>query len=320
MPACITVLAGLTGTGSWHEILRNSSAIASFFQATTPGAATTASLTALSPLTVLLVSLLAGFVGAMSGMGGGIILIPALTFLGVDIKHAIALSILSVIATSSGSASAYVRDHITNLKVGMFLEMFTIGGALAGAGITLAISPRPLFVAFGLVLLGSWFTLLFAGHESWYNGPQDRLSRWLELEGSYYDTALQQTIEYRAHRAYLGAPLMFGAGMIAGLLGIGAGAVKVLIHDLVMGLPPKVSTTTSNLIIGVTALAGASVYLIAGLINPGLAAPAILGIVAGAFLGTRLLVRLTNQSVRRFFLGILIVLAVEMIVRGIRGA
>ena len=266
------------------------------------------------------VSILAGFVGAMSGMGGGIVLIPALTLLGVNIKHAIAISILSVIATSSGSASAYVRDHITNLKVGMFLEMFTIVGALVGAGITLASSPRPLFIAFGCVLLGSWVALLAAGHMSWQGSPaQDAVSRWLELEGSYYDQVLGQTIRYTARRAHLGALLMFGAGIIAGLLGIGAGAVKVLIHDLVMGLPPKVSTTTSNLIIGVTALAGTSVYLAAGLINPGLAAPVILGVVFGAFLGTRLLVRLSNKSVRSFFLVVLLVLAVEMMVRGLRG-
>jgi len=266
------------------------------------------------------VSVLAGFVGAMSGMGGGIILIPALTLLGVDIKHAIAISILSVIATSSGSASAYVRDHITNLKVGMFLEMFTILGALAGAAITLASSPRPLYIAFGLVLLGSWIALLVVGDdESWHAGPQDSISRWLELEGSYYDSSAGRVIHYRARRAYLGAPLMFGAGVIAGLLGIGAGAVKVLIHDLVMGLPPKVSTTTSNLIIGVTALAGTSVYLVHGLIHPGLAAPVVVGIVIGAILGTRTLVRLSNKSVRKFFLIVLIILAVEMIVRGIRG-
>ena len=265
------------------------------------------------------VSLLAGFVGAMSGMGGGVILIPALTLLGVDIKHAIAVSILSVIATSSGSASAYVRDHITNLKVGMFLEMFTIVGALAGAAITLASSPRPLYIAFGCVLLGSWIALLAVGHRSWNEGTQDSFSRWLELEGSYYDQSMGKTVHYKARRAYFGAPLMFGAGVIAGLLGIGAGAVKVLIHDLVMGLPPKVSTTTSNLIIGVTALAGTSVYLVAGMIDPGLVAPVVLGVVAGAFLGTRLLVRLSNQAVRRFFLVVLIALATEMIVRGIRG-
>lgn len=266
------------------------------------------------------IAILSGFVGAMSGMGGGIILIPALTLLGVDIKHAIAISILSVIATSSGSASAYVRDHITNLKVGMFLEMFTIVGALVGARITLTSSARPLYITFGIVLLGSWTTLLVAGHESW-GGPsaQDAVTRWLELEGGYPDQALGATVKYKARRAYLGAPLMFGAGIIAGLLGIGAGALKVLIHDLVMGLPPKVSTTTSNLIIGVTALAGTSVYLDSGLIHPGLAAPVVLGVILGAFLGTRLLVRLSNQTVRRLFLIVLLVLAVEMIVRGIRG-
>lgn len=266
------------------------------------------------------ISLLAGFVGAMSGMGGGVVLIPALTFLGIDIKHAIAISIVSVIATSSGSASAYVRDRITNLKVGMFLEMFTIVGALVGAAITLASTQRPLFIIFGLVLLASWGTLLWHRHEDWRPVThQDRFSHWLELEGSYYDQAVGQTILYRGTHAYLGGPLMFGAGLIAGLLGIGAGALKVLIHDLVMGLPPKVSTTTSNLIIGVTALAGASVYLAVGLIDPGLAAPVILGVVLGAFIGTRLLVRLTNQTVRHFFLVVLLLLGVEMIVRGIRG-
>lgn len=262
------------------------------------------------------VAVLAGFVGAMSGMGGGIVLIPALTLLGIDIKHAIAISILSVIATSSGSASAYVRDHITNLKVGMFLEMFTIVGALVGARITLAASRGPLYIAFGVVLLSSWAALLLAG-KGWHTGEQDAVTRWLELEGSYPDQALGAVIEYKGRRAYFGAPMMFGAGIIAGLLGIGAGALKVLIHDLVMGLPPKVSTTTSNLIIGVTALAGTSVYLFAGLINPGLAAPVILGVVAGAFAGTRLLVRLSNQSVRYFFLFVLLILGIEMIVRGL---
>jgi uncharacterized protein len=265
-------------------------------------------------------SVLAGFIGAMGGMGGGVILIPALTFLGVGIKHAIAISILSVIATSSGSASAYVRDHITNLKVGMFLEMFTIVGAIAGARITLASSPRPLYFVFGAVLLGAWIALLLGKRPSWRKvKEQDAFTRWLELEGSYPDFATGKIVAYKARRAYLGGPLMFGAGIVAGLLGIGAGAVKVLIHDLVMGLPPKVSTTTSNLIIGVTALAGTSVYLSAGLINPGLAVPVILGVVAGAFLGTRVLVRLTNRSVRIFFLVILLVLAAEMIARGLRG-
>lgn len=269
---------------------------------------------------LLPVSVLAGFIGAMSGMGGGVVLIPALTLLGVPIKQAIAISILSVIATSSGAASAYIRDHITNLKVGMFLEMFTIVGALAGAHLALGASPRLLFITFGLVLFGSWSALLVAEHIGWHaNARQDALSRWLELEGSYYDQAHAETIVYKGRRAYLGAPLMFGAGLTAGLLGIGAGALKVLIHDLVMGLPPKVSTTTSNMVIGVTALAGAGVYLAAGLIVPSLAAPVILGAVVGAFLGTRLLVRISNQAVRRFFLVVLLVLAAEMLAHGVRG-
>ena len=269
---------------------------------------------------LFLISIVAGFIGAMSGMGGGVVLIPALTFFGMDIKRAIAISIVSVIATSSGSASAYVRDRITNLTVGMFLEMFTIVGALVGAAITLVSAQRPLFFAFGIVLLGSW-AALFAErkHAGQAVTRQDPFSHWLELDGSYDDQAIRQTIRYEGTRAYLGGPCMFGAGIVAGLLGIGAGALKVLVIDLIMGLPPKVSTTTSNLITGVTALAGTSVYLAAGLIDPGLAAPVMLGVLVGALVGTRLLVRLSNQAVRRFFQVILAVMAVEMIVRGIRG-
>ncbi|MCL4487688.1 MAG: sulfite exporter TauE/SafE family protein [Chloroflexi bacterium] len=275
----------------------------------------------MSFFTVLLVSIVAGFVGAMGGMGGGVVLIPALTLIGVDIKQAIAISIVSAIATSSGSASAYVKDRITNLKVGMFLEMFTIVGALVGAAITLIAPRQPLFIVFGLVLLLTWYALFRQRNEQWRPvAHQDKLSHWLELEGSYYDQAADETLDYRGARAYFGGPMMFGAGVIAGLLGIGAGALKVLIHDLVMGLPPKVSTTTSNLIIGVTTLAGTSVYLAAGYVNPGLTAPVIVGVVGGAFLGTRLLVHLTNARVRVFFLVVLLILGVEMILRGIGGA
>jgi len=168
--------------------------------------------------------------------------------------------------------------------------------------------------------LASWLALWLQRNEAWQPiASHDRFSRWLELAGGYDDRACGERIEYRAGRAALGGPLMFGAGVIAGLLGIGAGALKVLIHDLVMGLPPKVSTTTSNLIIGVSALAGTSVCLAAGLIDPGLAAPVVLGVTAGAYVGTRILVRVTNETVRRIFLAVLIVLAIEMIVRGIRG-
>lgn len=268
---------------------------------------------------LLLISIIAGLVGSMTGMGGGVILVPALTFLGIDIKHAIAASMISVIATSSGSAAAYVKEHITNLKIGMFLEMFTILGAIIGASITLAAGRGMLTVLFGIVLIASSGTVLLAEPKASNPVRQDRFSKWLELTGSYYDQADRKNIEYRASRAYLGGPLMFGAGLIAGLLGIGAGALKVLIFDIVMGLPTKVSTTTSNLIIGVTALAGSSVYLSAGLIKPGLVAPVALGVVIGALAGTRLLVRLKSTTVRALFTTVLIVLGVQMILHGIHG-
>jgi uncharacterized membrane protein YfcA len=272
------------------------------------------------PESLFLVSIVAGFVGAMSGMGGGVVLIPALTLLGMPIKQAIAVSIVSVVATSSGAASAYVRDRLTNLKVGMFLEMFTITGALLGASLTLIVPEQPLYVAFGVVVLATWSTLLFRRTERLPDAAeQDRLTRWLAADDTYVDAASGRTIHYYPVRAYLGGPLMVGAGLIAGLLGVGAGSIKVLIFDVAMGLPAKVATTTSNLIIGVTALAGTSVYLAAGLIDPGLAAPVILGVLLGALVGTRLLVRLRNQVIRRFFLVVLLVLGLEMVVRGVLG-
>jgi len=268
---------------------------------------------------LIIISIIAGLVGSMTGMGGGVILVPALTFFGVDIKHAIAASMISVIATSSGSAAAYVREHITNLKVGMFLEMFTILGAILGASITLVSERGLLTILFGTVLIASSGIVLIFGHRCSIIAQQDRLSRWLELTGSYHDQAEHRLVEYQASRSYLGGPLMLGAGLIAGLLGIGAGALKVLIFDVVMGLPTKVSTTTSNLIIGVTALAGSSVYLSAGLIKPGLVAPIALGVVIGASAGTVLLVRLRSETVRGLFTAVLILLGVEMILRGIHG-
>src|SRR5262245_11352628 len=173
----------------------------------------------MSFVSLFFMSIFAGFIGAMSGMGGGIVLIPALTFLGLDIKHAIALSMVSVIATSSGAASAYVRDRVTNLKVGMFLEMFTIVGALVGASITVVSAQRPLFILFGVVLLASWATLFLQRHEEWRPATsQDALSHWLELEGEYEDQAVGRRIHYQGVRAALGGPLMFGAGLVAGLL------------------------------------------------------------------------------------------------------
>ena len=266
------------------------------------------------------VSIAAGLVGALSGMGGGVVLIPVLTACGVDIKRAIPLSIISMIVISNSASASYVRRHLPNLRVSAFLEIFAIIGSLTGASITLISGRRLLFFLCGGIILSSWVILWRQRQEIWKPlTEQDAMSRTLSLEGSYYDYGEKKTIAYRAHRPYVGGPLMFGAGMVSGLLGIGGSAFTVLIHDLVMRLPPKVSLTTSNLIIGAMALAGVSIYLEAGLIDPRLVVPVILGAPLGAWAGSKLLVNFTNRVVHIIFLSILVVLGIEMIMHGIRG-
>ncbi|MFN2147758.1 MAG: sulfite exporter TauE/SafE family protein [Anaerolineales bacterium] len=273
----------------------------------------------MSFITLILISSLAGLIGALGGMGGGTLLIPALTALGMDIKHAIAISMVSVIATSSGAAAAYVHDRLTNLRAGMFLEMFTILGAIAGASLTIALPQRPLFIAFGAVLILSWASTTWRRRQ---DDPKpekaaDHFTAALGLAGSYYDLADRTQIEYQPQRAGVAGPTMLLVGAVAGLFGVGAGALKVLVLEEILKLPTKVATSTSNLIIGVTALAGSSVYLAAGLIDPGTTAPVILGVLAGALVGTRLLNRLSNRRAQQLFMMILLVLGGEMILRGV---
>ena len=269
---------------------------------------------------LFIIAIFAGLVGSMSGQGGGVILIPALTFLGFDIKQAIAISSLSVISISTAAAPGYLRRHMPNFNTGAFLEACAIVGALGGALITLASGKRILFFLCGSILLTSWLVLRKPREQS--PKPivhQDALSQWLRLEGSYYDNVEGRTIAYRGTHAALAGLLTFGAGLITGLLGIGGSALIVLILEGVMRLPTKVSLTTSNLIIGVVALAGANVYLEAGLINLWLVPPVILGAPLGALIGSRFLVHLENQKARAIFFGVLVILGIEMIVHGIRG-
>jgi uncharacterized membrane protein YfcA len=270
--------------------------------------------------TVFLIAIFAGLFGALTGLGGGTVMVPALTYLGVDIKLAIAASMVSVIATSCSSAAIYVRQGLVNLKTGMFLEMFTIFGAVIGASITLITGSGLLFVVFGGILIFAGILLFIRDRIARKHvsaDQQDRLSQFLDLAGSYKDRAEDRRIAYFPTRAGLGGPLMILAGMISGLLGIGAGAFKVLVQDLIMGIPTKVSTSTSNMIIGVTALAGSSVYLSAGLIDPSLAVPIILGVSIGALGGTAVLLRMTNQTVRRYFIVVVIFIGLDMVCRGV---
>lgn len=269
-------------------------------------------------LTLLLMSILVGFLGSLTGLGGASILIPVLVFFGIPVKEAVAAGMVAIIATSSGSASSFVRDRISNVRLAMYLEMFTILGAIAGATITVIIAPVFLYFLFAAFLLTSFVNIKGALKED-YNPPekQDRLSKWLKLEGSYFDKAKNRLIEYRATNALLGGLGMLVAGLAAGMLGIGAGAFKVIVHEKVLKVPAKVSSATSNFVIGMTALAGVSVYLFSGLLNLTLMAPMAVGATVGAVLGGRVLNRFRDRNLKVLFLVIVTLLIVQMLYKGI---
>lgn len=220
-------------------------------------------------LAVAFISLGAGFLGSLLGLGGGMIVVPVLTLLlHVDIRLAIGASIISVIATSSGAAAAYVRDRLANLRVAMFLELGTTTGAITGAYLAGIVHPRFLFILFGLVLGYSGLVMLGRRRSAEDEVEVGTFTRHLKPQGSYFDHAAQQEVTYQPVRARLGLMLMYIAGTVSGLLGIGSGALKVPAMDLAMELPIKVSTATSNFMIGVTAAASAGVYFTRGQIDP----------------------------------------------------
>lgn len=267
---------------------------------------------------ILVISGLAGFLGALTGLGGGVVITPALTLLfGVDIRYAIGATLVSVIATSSGAASAYVREGFSNIRLGMFLEIATTLGAIAGAFLASKTPTSALAVIFGVVLLFSAFLSTRHREEKQENRPADRLAVNLRMNSTYPGTA--GLVAYSVHRVKTGFALMFGAGTLSGLLGIGSGALKVIAMDQAMRIPFKVSTTTSNFMIGVTAAASAGVYLNRGYIDPALAMPVMLGVLTGSFVGARKLVRARNQVLRAVFGLVVAVLAIEMIYSGFTG-
>ncbi len=270
-------------------------------------------------LDVFAISFAAGVIGALAGVGGGIIVVPSLTILfGIDIRLAIGASIVSVIATSSGAAAAYVRDRMTDMRVGMFLELATTSGAVAGAVLAAIVAPAFLYVLLGLVLLFSAVQqVLRLGEELPPGARASPLAARLGLAGSYPDARLGREVPYAAQRVPLGFVLMAGAGVVSGLLGIGSGALKVLAMDGAMRLPMKVSSATSNFMIGVTAAASAGIYLGRGDVDPTIAAPVALGVLAGATVGARLLPRLSNRHVRLVFLPVLLVIGLQTLARGL---
>ena len=274
---------------------------------------------------VLLGAIAAGLLGALTGLGGGVVLVPLLTIgFHVNIRYAIGASLVSVIATSSGAAAAYVREGFSNVRIGMFLEVATTVGALFGAFLATRIPTRALTILFGVVLLYSAY-LSWRQRSHSQTGADDippaaqQRSDRLRLSGHYPCTnAAGITAEepYKVDRVPAGFATMFGAGTLSGLLGIGSGAVKVLAMDQIMRIPFKVSTTTSNFMIGVTAAASAGIYLHRGYIDPGLAFPVTLGVLGGSLLGARYLVRARVNVLRTIFTFVILALGVEMILSG----
>ena len=270
-------------------------------------------------LGIFLVCIGAGLIGALAGVGGGIIVVPALTIVfGIDVRLAIGASIVSVIATSSGAAAAYVRDRMTDMRVGMFLELATTSGAVVGALLAALVAPSLLLVLLGgVLLLSAAQQVLRLGEELPPEVEPSRAAIRLRLSGSYPDAQLGREVQYAARRVPLGFVLMGLAGLVSGLLGIGSGALKVVAMDGAMRLPMKVSSATSNFMIGVTAAASAGIYLGRGDVDPTIAVPVALGVLAGATVGARLLPRLSNRRVRLIFLPVLVVIGLETLARGL---
>ena len=271
------------------------------------------------PAMIFVGSIAAGLLGSLVGLGGGVLIVPLLTLVfGFPIYFAIGASIISVIATSSGAAAAYVRDRITNLRVGMFLELATTTGAICGAFLAGLLAPELLSIIFGIILLISAAPLVFKiGEELPQGVKNDRLANWLRLSSSYPDKHLGREVPYQVTRTPLGLAMMYVAGLVSGLLGIGSGTFKVLALDEAMRLPLKVSTTTSTFMIGVTAAASAGIYFSRGDIPPLIAAPVALGILLGALIGARLLAHLSNRILRIIFLVVIVVAAIEMVLHGL---
>jgi len=267
---------------------------------------------------IIATSFLAGLLGALTGLGGGVVIVPVLALLfKVDIRYAIGASLVSVIATSSGAAVAYVKDGLSNIRIGMFLEIATTIGALVGAYLTTVVTTHYIAIIFGVVLLYSALSSFHKPPEDAANMSPDALAQTLRLKGSYSDE--NGECVYAARNVPTGFGIMVGAGTLSGLLGIGSGAVKVLAMDRAMRLPFKVSTTTSNFMIGVTSAASAGVYLGRGYIEPTLAVPVMLGVLGGSFLGSRILIHAKVGTLKFVFALVLILLSIEMIYSGLTG-
>ncbi|MGF1986333.1 MAG: sulfite exporter TauE/SafE family protein [Nostoc sp. ZfuVER08] len=269
-------------------------------------------------LLVWLGSFSAGLLGALTGLGGGVVIVPLLTSVfGVDLRYAVGASLVSVIATSLGAASTYIKKGYTNLRLGMFLEVGTTIGAIIGTIIATFVSVKALTIVLAIVLIYSAYLSQRPRIENTQDEPADPLADYLKLNNSY--PTPDGLMSYQVHSVPVGFSMMILAGVLSGLLGIGSGGFKVLAMDQAMRLPFKVSTTTSNFMIGVTAAASAGVYLARGYIDPGLSMPVMLGVLPGAFLGARVLAGTQTEILRTIFSIVLVVMALKMVYNNLIG-
>lgn len=270
-------------------------------------------------LILLLGAALAGLVGSLTGLGGGVVVIPLLTLgFGVDMRYAIGAALVTSIATSSGAAAAYIKEGITNVRIGMFLEIATTTGAVIGAVVAMYLDKMYIAIIFGVVLIFSAIRSVYKSDENIdYTEKGDKWGEKLKLNGSY--PTKEGVQKYNVHNVFGGYSLMTLAGVLSGLLGIGSGALKVLAMDTTMRIPFKVSTTTSNFMVGVTAAASAVVYLQRGYIDPGLALPIVVGVLIGAFLGSKILPIINVRKLRLLFSIVIFLLAISMMYNGITG-
>lgn len=270
-------------------------------------------------LILFLGACLAGLIGSLTGLGGGVIIIPVLTLgLGVDMRYAIGAALVTSIATSSGAAAAYIKEGITNTRIGMFLEIATTTGAVLGAIIAMYMDKMYIAIIFGCVLIFSAVRSVSKKDDNIdYTARGDKLATKLKLNGSYPNNGKIE--RYNVHNVVGGYSLMTLAGALSGLLGIGSGALKVLAMDTTMKIPFKVSTTTSNFMVGVTAAASAVIYLQRGYIDPGLALPIVVGVLIGAFFGSKILPKTNVKKLRLLFSIVIFFLAISMMYNGITG-
>ena len=277
-------------------------------------------------LVLFLASCAAGFLGALLGVGGGILIVPALVLLfHLPVKVAVAASIVSVIATSNAGGSKYVDQHITNLRLGMFLEMATTVGALSGSVLALYLQQWIMLLLFGVLLVYMAWSAFSTrkldderiARNEYASIEQDRLARWLDLRGSYFDQALDRKVDYRITGTGVGGGIAYLAGMASGLLGVGGGVLKVSAMNRYMNVPMKVSVGTSKMMIGVTAAVGSILFFMAGYIHVHIVAPVAIGTTAGATVGTMVMNRLHTVSLKWLFFVLMTYLAYNMFAKAI---